>query len=64
MRYLPIDKQLFVDNRKNFSQQLKENSMAIFFLPINRQEMEINFTLLGSKAIYFIYAVSTRKKVY
>jgi len=31
MRYLPIDKQLFVDNRKNFSQQLKENSMAIFF---------------------------------
>lgn len=31
MRYLPIDKQLFVDNRKNFSQQLKKNSMAIFF---------------------------------
>jgi len=31
MRYLPIDKQLFVDNRKNFNQQLKENSMAIFF---------------------------------
>jgi len=31
MRYLPIDKQLFVDNRKNFSQQLKENSMAILF---------------------------------
>ncbi|PLX01854.1 MAG: X-Pro aminopeptidase [Marinilabiliales bacterium] len=31
MRYLPIDKQLFVDNRKNFSKQIKENSMAIFF---------------------------------
>ncbi len=31
MRYLPIDKQLFVDNRKNFSKQLKENSMALFF---------------------------------
>src|SRR3954464_15828119 len=30
MRYAPIDKQLFIDNRKRFAASLKPNSIAIF----------------------------------
>ncbi len=30
MKYLPIDKSLFIKNRKNFTTQLKPNSLAVF----------------------------------
>lgn len=30
MKYLPIDKQLFIDNRKRFIKELKPNAVAIF----------------------------------
>src|ERR1700743_1344082 len=30
MRYLPIDNKLFIQNRKNFSKQLKNNALAVF----------------------------------
>ena len=30
MKYLPIDKSLFIHNRVNFSQQLKPKSIAVF----------------------------------
>ena len=30
MKYLPIDRQLFIDNRQRFSELLKSNSVAIF----------------------------------
>ena len=30
MKYLRIDSQLFIDNRKKFSDQLKKNTLAIF----------------------------------
>ena len=30
MKYLQIDSQLFINNRKRFSSKLKENTLAIF----------------------------------
>jgi hypothetical protein len=30
MKYLPIDKNLFIENRKKFVQQLKPNCLSIF----------------------------------
>lgn len=30
MKYLPIDVQLFINNRKRFKKNLKENSLAVF----------------------------------
>ena len=30
MKYLPIDKQLFIKNRKNFMAQMKPKSIAVF----------------------------------
>ena len=30
MKYLQIDSQLFINNRKKFSSKLKENTLAIF----------------------------------
>ncbi len=30
MKYLPIDRELFIKNRKNFMSQMKDNSLAVF----------------------------------
>ena len=30
MKYHPIDKNLFIKNRKNFTAQMKPNSIAVF----------------------------------
>ncbi len=30
MKYLPINKQLFINNRKHFTAQMKPNSLAVF----------------------------------
>jgi len=30
MKYQPIDSNLFIDNRKNFSAKMKPNSLAVF----------------------------------
>ena len=30
MKYLPIDSELFIQNRKRFTEQLKPNSVAVF----------------------------------
>lgn len=39
MKYLPIDKNLFINNRNNFVKQLRPNSIAIFH---SNDEMSFN----------------------
>jgi Xaa-Pro aminopeptidase len=58
MKYLPIDKNLFVENRKRFTAQMKENSLAIF---VSNDEMpksaDQTFTFKQNPDLFYLSGV-------
>jgi len=64
MRYLPVNNDLFIQNRKNFTERLKPNSLAIFNssdeMPRNGDQ---NFLFRQNSDIFYLCGIDQEKSI-
>nr|WP_246230299.1 aminopeptidase P N-terminal domain-containing protein [Mucilaginibacter humi] len=63
MKYLPIENNLFINNRKNFVSRLKSGSVAIFYANDEYPRSGDQTFIFKQNPDFFIYRVLIRNKV-